>query len=378
MNTELVRQIHGSGRRLAIAVTGAGSGVIAALLRVPGASRTLVEAVVPYGAEALAEFLGRMPDHACSPETATALAVRARERVVALSGATAAPRVGLGVTATVATDRPKRGDHRGHLAVATDAGIEVVSIVLEKGARDRAAEEDLFADAALLVLAHGCGVDAPDVASVLGAGDRLTREARPLDDPVADLVAGSVARATVRPDGRVALDAPRPAGLLPGSFNPLHEGHRALARIASGILGGPVAFELSVVNADKPPLGADEVRRRLAQFRGEATVELTRAPTFREKARLFPGASFVVGVDTAERVLHPRYYEGGEAGMHAALDEIGRAGCRFLVAGRVDPEGRFATVSGLDVPAPFTRLFVEIPEARFRHDVSSSALRARC
>lgn len=375
MSTELVQQIHASGRRFAIAVTGAGSGVIAALLRVPGGSRTFVEAIVPYGAEALAEFLGRIPEHACSPETAVALAVRARERVGSLLGATTAPRVGLGVTATVATDRPKRGDHRGHLAVATDEGLDVVSIVLEKGVRDRAAEEDLFADAALLVLAHGCGVAAPDVATLLGAGDRVTREARPAADPIAELVAGTIARVTVLPDGRLTRAATRAAGLIAGSFNPVHEGHRALARVAAEILGGPVGFELSVVNADKPPLTVDEIRRRAAQFRGDATVELTRAPTFREKARVFPGVIFVVGADTAERVLHARYYDGGEAGMHAALDEIGRAGCRFLVGGRVDAGGRFATVAALDVPPAFTRLFVQIPETRFRHDVSSTALR---
>jgi len=372
---ELVRQVHASGRRFAIAVTGAGSGVIATLLRVPGASRTLVEAVVPYGFPALTDFLGRPPEHACSAETAVALAVRARARVASLVGAANGPLVGLGVTATVATDRPKRGDHRGHIAVATDDGIEVVTIVLEKGARDRAAEEDLFADAALLLLARGCGVAAPEVASVLGAGDRLTREPSVRVDPIVDLLAGMRARVAVLANGSVARAAACPAGLVSGSFNPLHEGHRALARIAGEMLGGPVAFELAVVNADKPPLEADEVRRRLAQFRGDATVELTRAPTFREKARLFPGTAFVVGVDTVERVIHPRYYEGGEAGMHAALDEIGHAGCRFLVAGRVDAGGRFTTVSTLNVPAAFTRLFVEIPEERFRHDVSSTALR---
>src|SRR5262245_13220309 len=125
MDAELIRRIHASGRRFAIAVTGAGSGVIAALLRVPGGSRTLVEAVVPYGGAALTDFLGGRPEHACSTETAVALASRARGRVAALVGAGDGPLVGLGVTATVATDRPKRGDHRGHLAVATEDGIDV-------------------------------------------------------------------------------------------------------------------------------------------------------------------------------------------------------------------------------------------------------------
>lgn len=368
----LIERIHASGRRVAVAVTGGGSGAIATLLRVPGASRTLVEAVVPYSYEALVDFLGRRPERSCSPETAAAMALRARERAAALVGSTAGPLVGLGVTASLASDRPKRGDHRGHLAVATDDGLDVVSIVLEKGRRDRAAEEDLVTDAAILLLARACDVAAPEVASLLGPGDRLTRAG---SDLIGELLAGTIARVTVLPDGRLARDATRPAGLVPGSFNPLHEGHRELARVAAGLLGGAVAFELSVVNVDKPPLTDGEVRGRVAQFRGQGTVELTRAPMFSEKARLFPDVTFVVGVDTATRILDPRYYAGGEAGMRAALEAIARAGCRFLVAGRRDAGGRFVTLSTLDVPTAFTPLFAEIPEDRFRHDVSSTALR---
>ena len=119
----------------------------------------------------------------------------------------------------------------------------------------------------------------------------------------------------------------------------MHAGHLGLARVASRILATPVAFELSVTNVDKPTLGEAEVNRRLRQFEWRHVVELTRAPTFREKARLFPGATFVVGIDTAERIAQPRYYGGSEAAMRAALDEIASRGCRFLVAGRVDGAG---------------------------------------
>lgn len=57
----------------------------------------------------------------------------------------------------------------------------------------------------------------------------------------------------------MSVDAPRSAGkvYLPGSFNPLHEGHKAmmqaaLKRAATGS-GGEVegCFELAAVNADK-------------------------------------------------------------------------------------------------------------------------------
>ena len=45
---------------------------------------------------------------------------------------------------------------------------------------------------------------------------------------------------------------------------------------------------------------AEEVRRRLAQCTWRAPLWLTRAPTFAEKALLFPGVVFVVGMTVLE------------------------------------------------------------------------------
>lgn len=368
--------MHNSGCQAVLAITGGGSGAIAELLRVPGGSRLLLEAVVPYDGHALAAFLGFEPAQASSVDTAVAMARRARERAV-MFAPTGTRHVGLGATAALVTDRPRQGEHRGHIAIATAAGIEVHSIVLAKGRRDRAAEEDLVARAIVLCLAAGCGVDAPSPATLLEATERYTRETLATSDPIDRLVAGSVDRVTVWPDGQLAESAPPPGAVLAGSFNPLHEGHVRLARVAEDLLQTPVAMEISVTNVDKPPLAAEEVRRRVSQFAWQARVELTRAPTFLEKSRLFPDATFVLGADTAERLVAARYYGDDDARMRTALQEIADRGCRFLVAARADAAGRVRSLSDVVVPTRFAHLFTAIPESLFRLDVSSSAIRSR-
>jgi hypothetical protein len=179
----------------------------------------------------------------------------------------------------------------------------------------------------------------------------------------------------VEPDG-AKRGGPKPPALLPGSFNPLHRGHVALAGAASCRLGVPVHFELSVTNADKAELTPEEVERRVAQFAGLAPVWVTRAPVFERKADLFPGAAFVMGHDTAVRVIDPTYY-GGVAGRDAALRKLLARGCRLVVGGRLDAGGVFRVWDGGGLAAGFEALFVVLSEADFRADVSSSRLRGR-
>ena len=119
------------------------------------------------------------------------------------------------------------------------------------------------------------------------------------------------------------------------------------------------------------------MRHRIAQFAWKSPVELTRAPTFVEKSRLFPKTTFVIGADTAERVVAPKYYGDDAIRMHVALEEIGNSGSSFLVAVRSDAAGRVRALSDIPVPRRYADLFSEIPEHRFRFDASSSEIRAR-
>ena len=373
---QLISALHASGRKAALAITGGGSGAIGELLRVPGGSRLLIEAQVPYDEMALATFLGFAPVQACSSETAIAMAQSARARAARLMPA-GTDLVGLGATAALVSDRPRRGEHRFHIAFANAAGIAHCTCVMAKGRRDRAAEEDLVSRAIVLWLARACGIAAPSPQSLLDADEHCAEAVVAPLDTIDQLLAGELDRVTVQPDGQMLLSASQSVVLFPVSFNPLHEGHVLLARVAEELRQQPLAFEISVTNVDKPPLAGETVKHRIAQFAWKSPVELTRAPTFVEKSRLFSRTTFVIGADTAERLVAPKYYGDDEVQMHVALEEIASSGGSFLVAVRIDAAGRVRALNDIPVPPRYADLFSEIPEHRFRLDISSSEIRAR-
>ena len=90
-----------------------------------------------------------------------------------------------------------------------------------------------------------------------------------------------------------------------------------------------------------------------------------------------PGATFLVGADTALRLVAPRYYEYDEQRLRQALDCCRQQHCRFLVAGRLDGSGRYVTMEETGIPEGHGDLFRAIAADDFRIDISSTLLRER-
>ncbi|MFN0026920.1 MAG: hypothetical protein ACKV2O_07035 [Acidimicrobiales bacterium] len=171
----LVSAIHATETRAVLAVTGGGVAALSWLLGAPGASRTVLEATVPYAATALEQLIGSPPQQAVSAATAAHMAAACLRRAIALtlpihpertaphgtsplpsaeslsaestsirpygpptvprdpsvtqSGGPATtdptdpphrpvPLIGVSATAALISDRPKRGDHRAHVGLA--------------------------------------------------------------------------------------------------------------------------------------------------------------------------------------------------------------------------------------------------------------------
>ena len=363
-----------SGVQLVLATTGGGSELASWLLNHPGASRVVIEVQVPYREKALAAFLGSAGPHRVTSRTAREMADRAfaRARVFTDAGEQI---VGVGLTAALATSRQRRGEERVYIALRLPGEYRLYDLCFKKGAADRLAQEEMLSRFALRVIGVACGgKESPEpLPDFVTSGQNVLS----LADPLARLLAGELDVVESGIDGALVSHLERANRLLfPGSFNPLHEGHVRLAAAAARLSGRSPSLEISVENVDKPPLQKRDVEARLQLLCERFNVVVTRAPTFLQKARLFAGCHFAIGYDTATRLLHGRYYDGGKRGMDAALQEFTAGGNLFWVAGRLH-ETKYLTLSDISIPPQFAALFAPIPEGDFRVDISSTELRSR-
>ncbi len=306
MSNQRIERILNSGFRAVLVTTGGGSGALNALLTTPGASRFVVEAHVPYSPEALERFLGETPEQSVSPETASKLAqtaVRGQDSGV----------IGVSCSAALMTDRQRRGEDRAFICIKTGEVEKLYALYFSKTAR--AEQEALLSDWLLVLIAQAVGAE------------------RGL--------------------------------MLPGSFNPVHQGHLNLLKVAEEQTGLRGVFELSCANVDKPAIEAADALRRASAIK-DIPVALTHAPRFIHKAPLFQKTTFVVGFDTAIRFIKDYTFDDWK--------KFQTSETKFLVAGRQLGSG-FQTLENLNLPAGFEGLFTSISESKFREDISSTALR---
>ena len=148
----LARKFHEQPQApgLVLYLTGGGMQLAPMLLTVPGASRTVLELQVPYSQRSLRQLIDTEPDQYVSADVARRLARQAFLRAQELSGTAAAGGtaggrcLGLGCTAALRSEPPKRGAHRCFLALHSAAGVWELELTLNKAlSRSRALEDEV-------------------------------------------------------------------------------------------------------------------------------------------------------------------------------------------------------------------------------------------
>ncbi len=383
IESEKIAAIHTSLNRGVFILSGGGSEFLSRLLSVPGASATVLEACVPYSTEAMTEFLHQKPEQFCCEPTARRLAAMAWLRAMkyakseSLSTLPANAFLGFGLTATLATSRKHRGKHRVFAAFHSLERTVSYSLEFEKDKLNRGEEEKLTADWALNLLTAFCGIETEFHDSPL--------KEQTAPDLWQKVLNGELPFIELHRDGGVSRTlSPEIRGIFPGSFAPIHEGHCQMHDFARQKLGGEIALELSVLNADKPPLDYVSIQERLTRifsdpnFTGN-TVLLSRLPFFELKSRYFPNQTFLVGMDTLKRIASPKYHFGEKFLLEKSLANLKKCGTRFLVFGRTQnfqEENSFETFRPSAFLPSLSELCEGIGADEFRNDHSSTQIRS--
>ncbi|KAJ4830434.1 hypothetical protein Tsubulata_029839 [Turnera subulata] len=373
----LVEAIHSTPTQAVLYLSGGASQALGWLMSVPGATNTVLEAVVPYSRMSTIQLLGKIPGSYCSRQTADEMALLAYNRALKLSSP-GAPVLGVGFTGSLATSRPKLGDHRFHLSTRTSNRFWTSTVTLSKGLRTRDQEDTISSHLLIKAIADGCKLEATAVSNLTESdvSDECEKHFTE-DQELEQLLHGEICFKVYPFSGTPTANEERKI-VLPGSFNPLHDGHLKLLEVATRICGnGYPCFEISAVNADKPSLSISQIKDRVKQFEKVGkTVIISNQPYFYKKAELFPGSAFVIGADTAARLVNPKYYDGSYSKMLEILDGCKRTGCTFLVGGR-NVDGVFKVLEDIDIPEVLKDMFVSIPAEQFRMDISSTEIRKK-
>ena len=331
-------------------------------MSVAGASGTVLEANVPYHSEALKSYLLATKPQGCNTHTARAMAMVAYQRAQLLAPGKNV--YGLGATAALATHRDRRGQDRCHVAIQSADKTIVHETLLDKNL-SRLEQESICNELIVAAIAQALGINDT---IVMSQPIKLDSRIQPAEASWEELLAGTITGA-IKSTATKDYD-----GIFPGAFNPMHEGHREMLDYYRRTQPGAIALEISIHNVDKSPLDFMTMAERALAIT-DIDLVFTNAPTFRDKAQLFPGATFIVGLDTIVRIDDPKYYDN-ESARDAAIQSMANQGNHFLVFGRL-MDGNFVSLGSTKLTPSLREMCIEVPESEFRQDTRSSELRAR-
>jgi len=311
-----------------VIATGAGSLIQHDLWQVPGCSAYFGGATFPYSADEQEEVLGFMPEHFCSQEAAVDLACAAYMKAYKFGGRKP---VGLGLTASVASEKEHRGEHRMFACVMTDTRVLCNQAVLAKGAGAtyRLHDNGVCGLLAIDLLAQSLDVDLiglPGRAHFGQAthGYQLARDRFFLHPFFTD---NGKRMDALESDEQYSMDY---SALMPGAFNPPHDGHFGAADAMWRVFGHRVIFEITTNPPHKAELSVQDMLQRAKALQGYDCLFTKDLPLYLDKVKAFPEVPLVMGADAMIRLLDPKW--GKSPGD--TIEELSQSQTKIYVASR--------------------------------------------
>src|SRR5579885_2717559 len=246
------------GINIHVIATGAGAGIQKELWEVPGSSAYLSGATFPYSAEEQEELLGFMPEHFCSEEAAIDLASAAYMKAYKFGGKKP---VGLGIAASVASEKLHRGEHRIYGCIITEDKVWTFHKTLEKGtgAHVRARDGLVTDDLGFFMLVDALKISAfEDAIHQYKDATELAKE-RFFAHP---FFSANGKRYATLPEGKHWA-------LMPGAYNPPHEGHFGTANSVRDDFHRNIVFEVTAEPPHKEALSVQLLLQRAKLLQGQ-------------------------------------------------------------------------------------------------------------
>ncbi len=379
----IAKLVELNAHKLYIAATGAGAGLQDIIWANSGISKILIGSVFPYSQPDFNRFIGtELKGSYVSLEGALALANAGycyAQEIAAIQGELDKEIISLGLSAAVVTSRELRGGTRVHLALRTRKTTLTASVTMSQSLLTRKEQGEICDLLGLNMILQATGIPEIILPTFPHTSDEIIEDEgylylRPtLVRPGSIDVALPVfihANGDITPFNNDMLN-PDLHVVYPGSFKEYHYGHDNIAR-AIKALGKEPVLEITSTNADKIQIEDSELAWRALQFSGRWPAILRNdCSLFIDKARAYSGCSFVVGVDTAERLLDSKYYPNGIDSLDQVLMEFKQMSTKFYVISR-EKDGILKTCEDLNILAHYEKLFIPLPG---RWDISSTQIR---
>jgi len=153
----LVNKIHSSRFQGCFSITGGGMKIIDYLFKTPGSSKTILEIIIPYSKHSLSDFLSENLDSHVSHLEAINMAEKSYLRSKALSNN---PDIfGLSCTASISTNRLRKGDDRAYIAWYSKFSNGYTSVLFEKNIRKRVEEDIIISKIILNTISKIIGIN---------------------------------------------------------------------------------------------------------------------------------------------------------------------------------------------------------------------------